>query len=167
MTDRLGWSSCPAPLLLDAMSLLSPAAAGNQGQNPTMSPLGQGRPFCPAAPKGIVLRASTLTPRTRDTSGCALLAPLGFLLLGNATLAFAQTSDTPGVPGSFKVASVAHGSPRCVGMRVPGEGSSLGKTTLCSALMLPFPSAPPPAFPVFVTSPTILLQTPSFQIKPP
>lgn len=55
---------------------------------------------------GIVLRASTLTLRERDTSGCALLAPLGFLLLGNAKLAFAQTSDTPRVPGCCKVASV-------------------------------------------------------------
>lgn len=87
--------------------MLSPTAAGNQGQNSTMSPLGQGRPFFPVAPKGIVLRVSSLTPRTRDTSGCALLAPLGFLLLGNATLAFAQTSDTPGIPGCCKVASVA------------------------------------------------------------
>lgn len=98
VTDRLGWSSCSAPLLLDVMSTLSPAAAGNQGQNPTMSPLGQGRAFCPGAPQGTVLRTNTLTPRTRDTSGCALLGPLGFLLLGNATLAFAQTSDAPGVP---------------------------------------------------------------------
>lgn len=40
-------------------STLCPAAAGNQGKNPTMSPLGQGRAFCPVAPTGIVLRAST------------------------------------------------------------------------------------------------------------
>lgn len=68
-----------------------------------MSPLGQGRVFCPVAPKGIVLRANSL-----NTEGkcCALFAPLGFPLLGNATLAFAQTSDTPRVPGCCKVASV-------------------------------------------------------------
>lgn len=98
-SDRLGCSSCSAPLLLDATSTLPPAAAGNQGQNSTVSPLGQGRAFSPGIPMGIVLRANTLTPRTRDTSGCALLAPLGFLLLGDATLAFAQTPDAPAVPG--------------------------------------------------------------------
>lgn len=87
--------------------MLSPAAAGNQGQSPAMSPLGQGRALCPVAPKGIVLRASTLNTEDKGHQQLSLLAPLGFYLLGNATVAFAQTSDAPGVPGCCRVASVA------------------------------------------------------------
>lgn len=165
VSDRLGWSHHSPSLLLGATSTLSLATEGNQGQKPRCDAPGPRKGlFVQQLPVGIVPRAGTVTPRTRNTNDCVLLASLGLPLLANAQLAFAQSSQTflrsPVVAGWPPQPNGAYGSPSRAGHGGPGR-----------RFLLLLPSAPPQTLlsTFHLYQPNYPAATPpnSLRIKPP
>lgn len=89
-----------------------PSCCRKPGSEPCHEPLGQGKGFLSSSSQGNCAQGQYSNTKDKGHQRLSLLAPLGFLLLGNAIVVFAQTSDAPGVPGCCRVASVAKWQPQ-------------------------------------------------------